>query len=188
MSALTRRNFIERGLLGSGLLLLGGALPAGCANYRQVVRETDAAQLQFFNVKEYAVMLAAADALLPDPGPFPHHRDLGTVLKIDHELAQWDAVRSKDIPLLLQLFEHGPLLFGHGFSRFSNLGRKQQRRYLAGWGESAILLRRSGFMAFKGLVAFYYFSDPAVWPLIGYDGTWIDKFTIAPLEVEGLPA
>lgn len=186
---LTRRELLQRGAAGTILLSSAGLLSTGCAGYRQRVQRDDEQALQFFSVKDYAVALAAADAVLPGEAEgYPDHRELKTVLKLDHELAQWDAVRSKDIPLLLSLVEHGTPLFGHSFRRFSRLPIESRRAYLAGWGDSGILLRRSGFVALKGLFAFYYFSDDRVWPHIGYDGTWFDQFPIPITPIEGLPA
>ena len=186
---LTRRELIQRGALGTMLLSSAGLFTTGCAGYRNRIQPDDEDALRFFSVKEYAIALAAADAMLPgESDGFPDHRELKTVLKLDRELAQWDPVRSKDIPLLMGLLEHGTPLFGHSFRRFSRLPLESRRAYLAGWGESGILLRRSGFIALKGLFAFYYFSDERVWPDIGYDGTWFDRFSIPITPVEGLPA
>lgn len=184
-SPLPRRQFLKLGLAGSAAALL----PSGCSGYREHVRPEEEKKLQFFSVKDFAILLAAADALLPNGGPYPSHRELGTVHKLDHELAQWDPFRSKDVPVLLRLVEHGTLIFGYSFTRFTKLFVEDRRDYLqTEWGESSWNLKRSGFLAIKGLLAFYYFSDPKVWPAIGYDGPWLGKFDIPALEVDGLPA
>lgn len=184
-SSLPRREFLKLGLVGSAAALL----PAGCAGYRDYVKVEEEQQLKFFSVKDFAILLAAADALLPSENGYPSHRELGTAHKLDEELAKWDPFRSKDVPVLLRLLEHGTFLFGYSLSRFTRLSVEERRDYLEnGWGESSWNLKRSGFLAVKGLLAFYYFSDPKVWPAIGYDGPWLGRFDIPILEVDGLPA
>lgn len=182
---LDRRDFLKLGLAGSAAALL----PAGCSGYREYVKPEEETQLKFLSVKDYAILLAAADALLPEGNGYPSHRALGTVAKIDAELAQWDPVRNKDIPVLLRLVEHGTLFFGYSFRRFTRLTVEERQAYLMdGWADSGFNLKRAGFLAMKGLLAFYYFSDPQVWPQIGYDGPWVDRFDIPATPVDGLPA
>jgi hypothetical protein len=183
--SLPRREFLKLGLAGS----VAAILPAGCSSYRENVKPEEEEQLQFLSVKDYAILLAAADAILPNAHGYPSHRDLGTVNKLDEELAKWEPVRSKDIPVLLRLIEHGTLIFGYSLSRFTKLSLEDRRDYLVhGWGESSLNLKRAGFVAVKGLLAFYYFSDPQVWPKLGYDGPWLGRFDIPITEIDGLPA
>ncbi len=188
---LSRRELLRRGVWGTPLLAAATGLAAcsgGCAGYAAYVRDEDAARLQFFTPKQFAIATAAADVLLPGPADgFPDHRELGIVRQLDAELSQWEPVRSADLPLLLSLLEHGTLLFGHSLSRMSRLDLEDRRVYLAGWGDSGLNVRRSGFIALKGLLAFYYFAHPATWPAIGYDGPWMDRFEIPAVDV-GLPA
>jgi hypothetical protein len=182
----SRRQLVERGLFGGALLSAAVVLPSGCAGYHSFVKAEERSELRFFSVKEFAVLLAAADALLPDDPAFPNHRELGTALKLDHELAQWEPVRSQDVPILMSLLEHGTVLFAHSFSRMSRLSIESRRQYLAAWGASSMSVRRSGFLALKGLLSFYYYSDPLVWETIGYDGPWLGQFEIPIIDV-GLP-
>ena len=163
-------------------------LPAGCAGYQTFLKEDEKQRLRFLSVKDYVILSAVADRLLPDEGGYPSHRELGTVLQLDEELAKWDDVRRKDIPMLLRLIEHGTLLFGYSYHRFTRLTAAHQHTYLAGWGESALNAKRAGFVALKGVLSFYYYANPKVWPLIGYDGPWLGRLEIPAAEVRGLPA
>lgn len=163
-------------------------LPQGCASYTPYLREGDVAKLKFLSVKDFAILLAAADAFLPAGKPYPSHRDLGTAMKVDTEFAQWEPVRSNEVPILLRLIEHGTILFGYSTTRFTKLPLLRQREYLSQWGESGIALRRTGFISLKGLLAFYYYSDPQVWDAIGYDGPWMGRIEIPIVPVDGLPA
>ncbi len=183
-----RREFFRRGLCGSAALALAATAPAGCAGYENFAAADETAELAFFSVKEYAVMSAAADALLPQGNGYPSHRELGIVRLLDREFAQWEPVRSKDIRLVLNLVEHGTLPFALTFSRFTRMDRKAQRDYLLSWGESGLNFRRAVFLALKGLLAFYYFADPRVWEQLGYDGPWLGRFDIPITPVDGLPA
>lgn len=179
-----RRDFLKLGAIG----VLATGLPTGCAGYQTYLKEGDKQRLKFLSVKDYAILLAAADVLLPATGGFPPHRELGTVLAVDEELSKWENVRSKDVPVLLRLIEHGTLLFGFSLSRFTRLTPEDKAAYLGGWGESSLNAKRAGFVALKGLLGFYYFAHPQVWPHIGYDGPWQGRFEIPATEVPGLPA
>lgn len=188
LQAPNRREFLKKGFTGAGLLALGAVLPQGCASYAPYLRDGDESQLKFLSVKDFAILLAAADALLPAEKPYPSHRDVGTAMKLDTEFAQWETVRSNEVPTLLRLIEHGTFLFGYSTTRFTNLTLERQRDYLSQWGDSSIAVRRTGFISLKGLLAFYYYSAPQVWGAIGYDGPWLGRLEIPILPVDGLPA
>lgn len=183
-----RRVWLQKGLIGSSLLTAAAFLPVSCASTPQPKDEPLAAHLAYLSPQAFEILSACGDALLPQNAPYPSHRKVGTVRRIDTELAQWDEVRREQIPLLLRLIEFGTLPFGVSFRRLSSLQLAEKRRYLAKWGDSEVDLFRSGFIALKGLLAFYYFTDPQVWPAIGYDGPWLGRFDIPITAIDGLPA
>jgi hypothetical protein len=181
----TRRDVLKLGLAGSAAAAL---LPTGCTGYHGLLQDGEQKRLKFLSVKDYAILLHIADVLLPAGGGYPSHRELGTVLQLDAELSAWEPVRSQEVPVLLRLVEHGTQIFGYSLHRFTRLPAERQREYLMGWGESALNAKRGGFVALKGLLGFYYFSNPKVWPVIGYDGPWQGRFDIPVTEIKGLPA
>lgn len=184
---LSRRDFLEKGTAGGTLLALSALLPTGCAGAK-ARPTTGARSLKFFTADEAAVLSAAADAILPDPRDgYPPHPDVHLVERLDAELAQWEPVRSRDVHALLQLLEHGTRLFGYSWRRFSALALEERREYLKAWADSRLAIRRSAFLALKGLLTFYYFASPEVWPATGYDGPWLGRFDIPITPIEGLP-
>lgn len=92
--------------------------------------------------------------------------------RIDRELSFWDEREVNDFKQLLALFEHGPLIFGFSFSRFTELSPESQDRYIAAWEQSRLAVRRAGFQVLKMLSVFFYYTREEAWKQIRYPGPW----------------
>lgn len=171
-----RRGFLRTATGGAAVLALASLIPTGCAaDYPEA--EGDA--LLALSPKEFAVALAAAEALLVGV-PVPAER---VARRIDHELAlAGDPVRS-DMKLVLTLLEHLTPLGGR-FRRFTALDPSGRLRYLHGWRESRFNLRRGAFQAVKAFVYFYAYTDDATRAHTGFTGSWPERFKIPATPVD----
>ena len=74
---------------------------------------------------------------------------------------------------LIHLFENGLTHFvfeGKTTRPFSAMSAQERDEALESWKTSKISLRRTAYTALKGLVAASYYSNPVVYPAIGYPG------------------
>ncbi len=93
-----------------------------------------------------------------------------------------DGMRA-DVDLLLKVVEWGPLPLAGIWGRFSGLDRGRQVQYLAGWHDHWLPQIRTAARALKLIFAPLYFSDPATWTAIGYDGPWIGRIDVPYFEL-----
>ncbi|MDP3938447.1 MAG: gluconate 2-dehydrogenase subunit 3 family protein [Deltaproteobacteria bacterium] len=169
-----RRNFLKGTLAGSILLAGSGLLPAGCARY-----EAPGAELKVFSEKEYAVMKAAADALVGHGGEgAPSATEAGVAAQFDAQLAFAPEEVRTQVKQMLQIFEHGTQVFFFSIKRFTELSPEQQDSYIETWMESGIAFRKTVFTAMRRISFAIYYATPAVWSSIDYDGPWIGQTAI----------
>lgn len=166
--ATTRRGFLR--LAGTtaafGALAQLRPLPAsafGCAPSAPGERFFDANQTEILT----QLMQRMTDTGLPDA---PRVRDTRAVATVDAVCRGLDPAVSGVLPLALLLFEWGPLLFDRRFARFSRLAAAEQDASLRGWMNSRLALRRAAFLGVRNLCFMGWYSQPEVWPLIGYQG------------------
>ncbi len=69
----------------------------------------------------------------------------------------------------MRFFNWLPFLFGFGLITFVNLSAESQKKYVDGWAQSKIIVKREFFKTLKAFVLLVYFSDKRVWDYIGYD-------------------
>jgi hypothetical protein len=171
-----RRGFLRTATGGAAVIALASLIPTGCAaDYP----EGEGAALKVLSPKEFAVALAAAEALLVGV-PVPAEK---VARRIDHELAlAGDPVRG-DVKLVLTLLEHLTPLGGR-LKRFTALDPAARLRYLHGWRESRFNLRRGAFQAIKAFVYFYAYADDATRPHTGFTGPWPERFKIPATPVD----
>ena len=84
---------------------------------------------------------------------------------------------------MLTLLEHTTLMEGH-FRRFTALSAADRLETLKGWGQSRFKLRRGAYGAIKAFVHFTAYSNPATWPLTGFDGPWPGRVEIPAYPVD----
>ena len=175
---LDRRGFLRLSAGGTAAIVLASALPAGCAReYPQA--SADGADLLALSAKEYATARAAAEAMLAGVPVEP----AAVARSIDYELAMvGDPIRG-DMKTVLTLLEHTTLMEGH-FRRFTALSAADRLATLKGWGQSRFKLRRGAYGAIKAFVHFTAYSNPATWPLTGFDGPWPGRVAIAAYPID----
>jgi hypothetical protein len=169
LAALSRRNLLKTGLVGTVLVGLGSV---GLA-FRETTTRTDTPSLSVFDAREYAVLCAIADRIAPALGPgAPGALAVGTVQKLDALLRQADVENQKGIKLALRVFENAltGAVVGERIAPFSALSPEARDRVLAGWRDSRIGFRRTVFRALGGLILSVYWGDERVWQRIGYGG------------------
>jgi hypothetical protein len=173
-----RRGFLRSSAGGGIAIAAASLLPAGCArDYPQASQ--DATSLQALTEKEYAVVRAAAEALVvgvPITAAVVAQR-------VDRELALAGEPMLKDFKMLTRLIEHLTPLSGKA-RRFTSLRVEDRLAYLRGWSRSRFALRRGGYYGLKGLVYYVTYTDPATRPLTGFAGSWPERVKIAATPVD----
>ena len=166
--ATTRRGFLRLagttaafGALAQLRVLPAGAL--GCAAAAPSGRFFDASETEILT----QLMERITDTGLPGA---PRVRETRAVATVDTVCLGLDPAVSGVLPLALRLFEWGPLLFDFRLARFSTLSPAEQDASLHGWMTSRLALRRMAFTGVRNLCFMGWYSQPEVWPLIGYQG------------------
>jgi len=166
--ATTRRGFLR--LAGAaaafGALAQLRTLPAAAA-----CAATPDAGGRFFDAAETEILTQLMERIT-DTGlaNAPRVRDTHAVATVDTLCRGLDPEISGVLPIALRLFEWGPLLFEGRLARFGSLAPAEQDASLAGWMQSRFELRRMAFLGVRNLCFMGWYSQPEVWPLIGYQG------------------
>jgi hypothetical protein len=165
----TRRGFLGRGLFGGALLALAGAVPLALTKSKLL---SSTPPLRFFSAAEYAIVHAVAERMVPGGEGWAPASALGVAEKLDLVMDGSDVAAQKDMHQLLMLFDNAliGLLFDARPRAFTALDAEAQLAALESWRSSRLTLRRSGFVALRGLVMATYYGDPASWEGVGYPG------------------
>jgi hypothetical protein len=171
--AATRRGFLR--LAGAtaalGALARLRVLPAaalGCAGAPSPERFFDDAETEILT----QLMERVVDTGLPDA---PRVRDTRAVATVDALCRSLDPAVSGVLPLALSLLEWSPLLFDLRPSRFTKLPAAEQDATLRSFTTSRFALRRMAFLGLRNLCFMGWYSQPEVWPLIGYQGPLLPR-------------
>jgi hypothetical protein len=171
-NALSRRGFLRQTAGGAAAIGVAAWLPAGCAaDYPQA--STEGIALTALTPKEYAVVRAAAEALLVDVPVAP----AVVAGRIEAELAVAGEPMRTDMKTVLGLMEHLTFLGGRA-RRFTALSPDARRSNLAGWSRSRFALRRGAYQAVRGFVDYFAWIDDATRPLTGFQGPWPERARI----------
>ncbi len=175
-----RRQFLRRGLIGGGLLVMAGVAPFA---FRSTLMRRPRGPLRLLSAAEYAVLAAAAGRIVPGDGAgpgWPSADALDCAGKVDALLARVHPDVGNDFRRLLRLLESSA--FGAlqaGAPRpFTRSAPAEQDARLEGWRTSRLDLLRSGYQALKRLAHATYYASPETYALVGYPG---------PPEVPQLP-
>ncbi|MEZ4241138.1 MAG: hypothetical protein R3F59_34260 [Myxococcota bacterium] len=156
----------RRHLLGGGLLLAAGYVAAHAVGHRPVGGPAGRA----LSVGPRATLQAALEAQLPRDAPVA-----AITADVDRFLAAGDPVVLGQLDVALLLLEHlggaGPI----GFRRFTRLDRDARVAVLERWRVAAFGPKRQIAGAVRRIALFSYYSRPAVWPAIGYDGPLVGR-------------
>lgn len=180
---ISRRGFLARSAGGAAVLALGGGCFGGEEErYRAALAPGE--QPSVLGVREYAVLKAVAERIVPGGEGRPGAAGLGVAGRIDRELSfHGDPLRS-DLRDALRLVEWWPL--ATRLRRFSALAAPDQDAELAAAATSRFAWRRSAFQGLKFLSVFFYYTREETWPGIGYQGPWVPRGP--ELAVGGAPA
>ena len=173
-----RRGFLRSATGGGVAVALASLLPAGCtANYPQAA--ADGTELQSLTAKEYAIVRAAAEAMLDGVPVTP----ASVASAIDRELvAVGDPVRA-DFKSLLGLVEHLTILRFHRRT-FSELRNEERLRYLEDWARSRFALRRGAYRALCGFVTYFAWIRDETRSLTGFPGPFPERVSIPATPVD----
>jgi hypothetical protein len=167
--ALDRRGFLRATAGGATAAALASLLPAGCTgDYPQA--SSDGVALQALTPKEYAVLRAAAEALLAGLPVAPAR----VAARIDAELAAVGDPMRADMKTVLRLLEHLTLLGGR-LRRFTALDGAARLAYLGTWARSRFSLRRAAYQAVRGVIYLYAYTEDSTRPLTGFPGSWPER-------------
>ena len=177
-ATIDRRSFLRATAGGTTAIAVASLLPAGCArDYPQA--ENDAVELDALTPKEYAVLRAAAEAMLVG---VPVEASL-VARRVDRELAAVGEPVRTDMKSVLGIIQHATLLGGH-LSRFTMLSPADRLAYLSGWARSRFALRRAVFQALKGFVHYFAYMDDRTRALTGFEGPWPERMALPVVPVD----
>ena len=182
MASHSRRQFLKRGLIGGGVLVLAGTLPF--AFRTTAIGRRPRRELRLLSLEEYAVLSAACARLVPGDGAgptWPTAEAVDCAGKIDALLATVHPDVGGDFRRLLRVFESGFLgtFIAASPRPFTRATPAEQDARLEAWRRSRFTMLRSGYHALKRLTDAAYYSSPEVFARVGYPG---------PPEVPKVPA
>ncbi|MCI0435609.1 MAG: twin-arginine translocation signal domain-containing protein [Gemmatimonadetes bacterium] len=178
LPGLDRRGFL-RGAAGGGVAVaIASMLPAGCAaEYPQSA--VDGIDLHSLTAKEYAIVRAAAEAMLEGVPVTP----ASVAAAIDRDLALvGDPVRA-DFKSLLGLVEHLTILRLRRRT-FTELDPAARLSYLDDWARSRFALRRGAYRALCGFITYFAWIRDETRALSGFAGPFPERVSIPATPVD----
>ena len=166
---LSRRRWIQVGVGGSVLLAAGGSVGAWLSSGYGL--RGDEAPIAL-SVKEFCVLRAIVEVMVPGGGSLPRGVDVGVPQKIDEQIWAAGETTQSDFAAALQLVEHSPLLHGHA-SRFTRLSLSDRADVLKGLMGSSVGVFAAVANGIRTAVFTIYYSLEPTWNAIEYDGPWV---------------
>ncbi len=165
----SRRSFLKKGLFGGLLLTLGGS---SWLFTRRSAPALVPEGIQVLNAAEYAVMWSVVQCFAPAREGFPSPDSLQAASACDGILAQLEPVTQLEVKRLLMLFENAlpNFIFGGRTQPFSQMAPSEQHTVLSEWRHSRLAIRRTGYLALRGLAMASYYGNPLTWASLGYPG------------------
>lgn len=173
MTSPSRRTLLQVGVGGTLVLALGGI---GLALQPTAI-VAPPGPLQALSPRQYAVLVALAETVLPPREGLPSTHEVGVAAKVDALLATLHPGVATELGQALLLLENalpGLLLDGR-IRPFSQASLEERTRVLERWRTSRLTVRRQVFRGLSALVASAYWADPRTHAYIGYKGppAWI---------------
>jgi hypothetical protein len=131
--------------------------------------ETGLGRFLVFDDKHARLVLAFAEAALPQGDGFPGPREARVVERMDEELYFVDASIRADLKTAINVLELLPLFYGHR-STFARLEIKERRAFLKETQATKSDTVRTVINALRMLTYMMYYGDSSSWQAIGYDG------------------
>jgi len=165
---LSRRTVLKYGLGGAAVLAIGGT---GLA-LRSTVLVDPQRELKVLSKKEYSILSAVTETILPATSEFPSAREVQVAERVDDALSLCHPGVQKEFCQVLGLLESAlaGFLLGGRVNTFTSLTPKKRARVLDSWRLGRVDLFRTAFKALHGLVTASYYSTPAAHAVIGYPG------------------
>ncbi|MBZ0254217.1 MAG: gluconate 2-dehydrogenase subunit 3 family protein, partial [Candidatus Methylomirabilis sp.] len=140
--------------------------------------------LRFLTEDEAHVLLAVAARIVPRGEPWPTAEEAGVLEKVDRELSFMREDVQDDFRSGLGVLERWLPIATFRFRAFTAMTPEDQDDYLRGLETSSLSLLRQLYFGMRTLIAFYYFGDARAWPPLGYDGPWVGRVEVAPVEID----
>lgn len=168
----TRRGFLRLAGSGAALSALG---QIGWGSLAPAARASPEGP-SFFDPVETEILTQVMERIVDTGVPeAPRVRDIGAVASVDRLCRGLDPELSGPLPLVLRLFEWGPIFFDLHFSRFTRMDDAEKDASLRAWMQSRLELRRLAFLGVRNLCFFGYYGQQETWPLIGYRGPLLGR-------------
>ncbi len=166
----SRRGFLKKGLFGGALLALGGGGYLATRSSAQLPLPAEG--LLVLSAREYSVINTLAARFIPSRPGFPSVDEIRVAFNCDRILAQVDETALRELRQLILLFENAlaGFLFGRRTKPFTALPVVEQEVVLNEWASSKLTLRRTGFLALRGMVVAAYYGSSKTWAAVGYPG------------------
>jgi hypothetical protein len=172
LAKLTRRSFLRGAGLTASLTVVANLRGFPAAAKTTVAPISGSA----FSAGEIEILTQIVERMVETGDPrAPRVRDTGAIGTIDRIVSGLDPAVTRDLPFALRLFEWGPFLFDLTFTRFTAMTDAEKDASLTRWMTSRLAVRRMGFMALRNLSFLGYYSQDAVWPLVGYAGPMLGR-------------
>jgi len=170
----SRRSFLKLGVGGAAVVAFSGGILSWWFSKGYSSQLAVGDKPISLSVKEFAVIRAVVQTLLPEGDGFPSGESLGLAQRFDEEVwAASDSLRS-DLKNGIQLFEHGTLLVGYR-SRFTELSLSEREACFTAYLTGKNDLLRQVALAFREMSHFFYYVHPEIWPRIGYPGPFVQE-------------
>lgn len=169
---ISRRGFLAR---SAGLAVALGAASLACGrdDARDAARVPEGQAPSQLGLREYAVLCAVADRIVPAAAGQPGAIALGVPARIDAELAFHGPRLRDDMAAALQLVEWWPIVTQGG--RFTRLAPQAQDVVLASLAASRFAACRTALQGIKFVTVFFTYAQEPTWSAIGYDGPWVPR-------------
>ena len=127
--------------------------------------------LQCFSLKEFSVLFAVANILIPHNPPFPSAAECHIASKVDLVLSTAHLQQQEQFKLVLALIENPSIstILNMQIHPFSQSTEVEKRARLEQWRIGFTQLR-SAFKALNGICNAAYYAQPSVEKLVGYGG------------------
>lgn len=165
---ITRRTL----LLSAAAGIAGSAVAGAGLALAPSKLQTDVPSLKILDQREYSILSAIADTLLPGTDTLPTATAIGVPEMVDEVISLMHSADAEELRLAFRLIENaliGGLLDLRPLP-FTRASAETRRAALLRWQTSSIIERKKAYKALKGLCGASYWSHPEVARFTGYPG------------------